>query len=457
MTKTRIVREIFLPLIICITFILCTAVAMLIYPESFHKFFSATQRLREIPPQLPHKSYYWDVEHYAKLSLNPGCNAFYPLWPFIIRTIFHPQSIEQAAQYFSVVATTLFFISTFLLYWVFKTGLQRLNLAFQLLLAYSVNPMAIFRVIGYTESLFTLFSTLFIWICLPKLKLNNNLKLCSVFILTFLMALTRPVLLQMLFSAIASLVTIFYFKTLTLKISSRNDLLTIFYKYIYEVKLTINIVISTLLGYSIYGSFCWQTRGNFLAPFEDQKLWGKSLGLHLELLLFPKSLLFDLLGLYLPLILLFLSITFVYFKLKQKELYIFTPKALVWNILFIYPPLLIFLYIFNFLRYKQLNHSKKIKRLVTNNYIYSLSQNYIFWFCIYFSVIHSLIVFFTQDRLFSLSRFIFALPFFFMAVGYIYRCLPSKKIYNTLLLFIFISAVALIEQWINFGQDKWLG
>ena len=74
--------------------------------------------------------------------------------------------------------------------------------------------MAIFRVIGYTESLFALLSTLFIWICLPKLKLNENLKLCLIFIITFLMALTRPVLLQILFSAIASLGTIFYFQTL---------------------------------------------------------------------------------------------------------------------------------------------------------------------------------------------------------------------------------------------------
>ena len=124
MNQKEIVKAIFLPLLICSAFILCTAVAMLVYPEAFHKFFSATQLLRENPPQLPHKSYYWDVEHYAQLALNPSCNAFYPLWPFIIRTVFHPQTIEQAAHYFSVVATALFFVSTFLVFWVFQTGLQ---------------------------------------------------------------------------------------------------------------------------------------------------------------------------------------------------------------------------------------------------------------------------------------------------------------------------------------------
>ena len=219
----------------------------------------------------------------------------------------------------------------------------------------------------------------------------------------------------------------------------------------------LRICISALLGYSIYGSFCWRTRGNFFAPFEDQKLWGKSLGVHLELLLFPKSLLFDLLGLYLPLIVLFLSIILVYFKLIHKKPYIFVPQSRLWNVLFIYPPLLIILYLLNFFRSKQIRGNKKLSKLTTNNYTHRLSKNYIFWFCVYFPVVHSLIVFFTQDRLFSLSRFIFALPFFFMAVGYIYRCLPGKKIYNTLLLFILISAIALIEQWANYGQDKWLG
>jgi hypothetical protein len=44
-----------------------------------------------------------------------------------------------------------------------------------------------------------------------------------------------------------------------------------------------------------------------------------------------------------------------------------------------------------------------------------------------------------------------------MAVGYIYRCLPKNKADNSLFLFIFVSVIALIEQWHNYGQDKWLG
>ncbi|QSJ17163.1 mannosyltransferase [Nostoc sp. UHCC 0702] len=454
MNQKEIVKAIFLPLLICSAFILCTAIAMLVYPEAFHKLFSATQLSRENPPQLPHKSYYWDVEHYAKLALNPSCNAFYPLWPFIIRTVFHPQTIEQAAHYFSVVATALFFVSTFLVFWVFQTALRRLDLVFWLVLAYSVNPMAIFRVIGYTESLFAFLSILFIWICLPQLKINQNLQLCLIFIITFFMALTRPVLLQILFSAIASLGTIFYFQTLREIGFFYNKLLAVITNYIYEIKTTITICVSALFGYSIYGSFCLITRGDFFATFQDQKLWGKKFGLHLELLFTPKSPLFDLLGLYLPAIILFLSVIFVYFQLTRHELNIFVPKSQLWNLLLIYPPLLIILYFINYLKYQK---QAKLTKLATNKYTQTLSENYIFWFSIYFSFIHCVIVFFTQDRLFSLARFIFALPFFFIAVGYIYLCIPGKKIYKALFYFLLISAIALFDQWANYSQDKWLG
>ncbi|WP_427160549.1 mannosyltransferase [Aliinostoc sp. HNIBRCY26] len=447
-----------LPLIIFSGFLFCTILGMLLNPESFYKFFSPTQLYRVIPPQLPHRSYYWDVEHYAALAINPRCNAFYPLWPFIIRSLFHPQSIEQAAHYFLVVANFLSFIGIFALFWVFNIAFKRVSLAFLLVLAYSVNPMAIFRVIGYTESLFALLSTLFIWVCLPRLKINQNIKLCLIFMLTFLLALTRPVLIQICFSSLATLGTILYIKYLQEKQSLGGSIFTIISQHLYEIKLTINIWISALLGYSVYGSFCLIKRGDFLAPFQDQKLWGKSLGLHLELLFTPKSLLFDLLALYLPFIVLFLAIICVYLEFSQKSIPLFIPQSRLWNILLIYPPLLVILYIFNLLKYHKVRHNEYFKKLMNNNYISLLNENYIFWFSIYFTVIHCVIVFFTQDRLFSLGRFIFALPFFFIAVGYIYRyLLPKNKGYDTIYLFIVVSAIALIEQWYNYGQDKWLG
>lgn len=455
--KAKLIRAAISPLVICSAFILCAALGMLIYPEAFNKFFSPSQLVLEPPPQLPHKSYYWDVEHYANMALNDICSAFYPLWPLIIRILFHPQTVEQAAYSFLITATLISFISIFLLIHVFVKALKRKYLAFLLILAYYLNPMSIFRVIGYTESLFSLLSIIFIWafVC----KKAESTKLSMLCLVTFLMCLTRPVLIQILFSSIASLTTIFYFERLKLPSLVGSNLMTHLKKYTQEIKITIGLWVSAVLGYSLYGIFCLKSRGNFFAPFQDQQYWGKSLGLHLELLLLPKSLLFDLLGLYLPLIVLFISLFFVYFKLRKEEPFVFIPKSAGWNILVLYPPLLIILYIINSVRLKnkKVNSQETLKQLKTSDYTATLSENYLFWFCVYFPAAHSAIVFLTQDRLFSLARFVFAVPFFFMAVGYLCRCIPDKKTYKAILWFIGISAIALVQQWINYGKNEWLG
>jgi hypothetical protein len=99
-------------------------------------------------------------------------------------------------------------------------------------------------------------------------------------------------------------------------------------------------------------------------------------------------------------------------------------------------------------------HVTKIK---LPDYTNNLAVNYIFWFCVYFATAHSLINFFTWDRLMSLGRHTFAIPYFFLGLGYLYRCIPGKIKYQTLLFMSLISAFMLVEQWIRYGQDKWLG
>ncbi|MCT7948557.1 hypothetical protein NG798_02015 [Ancylothrix sp. C2] len=433
----KVIKNVSLPLVILGAFFGCAVVGMLIEPQAFFKFFSPVQLIRVPPPQLPDKSYYWDVEHYASLALNLRCNAFYPLWPAVLRFLFNPQSLEGAAFYASVVGTGLFFVSTPFLFWLFEKALNRRYLAFLLLLAFTLNPMAIFRVNGYTESLFTVLSAVFIWVCLSD---NLKLKLGGLFGITFLMALTRPVLVQMLFASGAALLMFWFFGKLKLD-------------KVYE---TIAIWLGSFLGYSVYGSFCLNTRGDFLAPFQDQKLWGKSLGLHLELLLTPKSLLFDLLGLYFPVMVLVLGLVFVYFQGKDKRPVVFIPQFWGWNVLLVYPPAFVVGYLVNFLRLK-FQKVSELKPLRLSGFTDSLRENYLFLFSVYFCVVHCGIVFFTQDRLFSLGRFVFGVPFFFLALGYLYRCIPGSKKYAGLLWMILVSAVALILQWVTYGQDGWLG
>lgn len=422
-------------LIIFIAFIVCAIVGMLISPDTFYKFFSPTQLARTIPPQLPQKSYYWDIEHYANMALQNTCTAFYPFWGFIITHLFYPQTLEQYANYFKITATAIFCISTPLVFWVFKKALKNQYLALVITLAYTVNPMAIFRVIGYTESLFSLLGIFLIWLLSPENKLNEKIKLILLSVLSILMALTRPILVQMIFACLFSLMTIFL---LTKQLSKSN---------IFQ---TIAISISTILGYSIYGFSCLQSRGDFFAPFHDQKQWGKTLGLHLDLLFLPKSPLFDLLGLYLPILILIISFIVIYWKSKNQKLLVFIPKIFIWDILIIYPPGLVLAYMLNYWRGAK-------KEIITSKFTNSLQSNYLFWFCIYFSVINALIVFLTQNRLASLGRYIFAVPFIFLALGYLYCCFPGKRKYKNLLFVIIVSAIALVQQWIDYGKDQWLG
>lgn len=448
-TKAEILRRVVSPLIICSAFILCAALGMLIYPEAFHKFFSSSQLAHIPPPKLPHRSYYWDVEHYANMALNNVCTAFYPLWPLIVRIIFQPKTVDQAAHSFLLLATIISFSSFFIILFVFEQALEKKYLAFLLVLAYALNPMAIFRFIGYTEALFAVFSIIFIWCFITK-RIQDSITLVVLAFTTFMMCLTRSALIQILFSAVASLCTILYFDFVRVE-NSGSQLINRLQRYSREIKITITLCIAATLGYSFYGNFCLHSRGDFLAPFHDQKYWGKSLGLHLELLFLPKSLFFDLLGLYLPLIVLLISFIFIYFKLQQKEPYVFVPKSATWNVLLLYPPLLIGVYVFKYLT------KQNLKQLKTSDYTKELSRNYLFWFCVYFSITQSAIVFLTQDRLTSLARYVFAVPFFFMAVGYLYRCIPGENKYKTILWFIFISAIALVQQWVNYGKDEWLG
>jgi hypothetical protein len=491
MTKEKIIRIVNSSLLIGGAFLLCAALGMLINPDAFYKFFSPVQLVPDPIPSSKSISYYWDLKGYAEMALNNQCIAFYPLWPLLIRILFHPQSVEQAAYFFVVVSTVLFFISLPLLVWIFNKALNNQSLAFLIVLAFSLNPMAIFRVIGYTESLFTILSAILIWACLRQSRLNETLRLALVFGVTFVMSLTRPILMPFLFSSIAALGTIYLFDWLPLERRNRSSLLTNLHHYVEETKTTITLCLAALIGYLPYGLFCLNSRGSFFAPFTDQALWGTKLGLHLELLLFPKSPLFDLYGLYFPILVLVLSLFLVYFKVRNEEPLVWIPQSPLWLILFLYPPLLVVTYIANYLRlrsntdwvrqeyisyppwqagsnqriwdkikpnwYKPSRGAGSLTKLVTSDFTQSLRRNYLFWFCTYFAVFHSLLIFFTRDRLYSLGRYSFGLPFFFLTLGYLCCCIPGKRTNQALWLFILVSAIALVEQWVNYGQNQWLG
>ena len=467
-----------LGLLLALSIGLCAAIGMVINPQSFTKFFF----LPAVSPpldfnRLVSKSYYWDVTAYGYMTLKDMCVAFYPLWPWLIRTLFHPQSIDQAALQFRIVATGLSFASIPLLLWILQKSLQRRLLIFLIALMYYVSPMSIFRFNGYTESLFDFLNLLLLGTLLPENRLTPRLKLAIVGILGFLLGITRAVLVQNVFSAVAALITISCFARLeSQKFSGQIVINQAKDRYRHLTQTTIVLSLSTLIGYTLYGIQCLRLRGDFFTPFKDQELWRKSLGLRLELLLFPKSFLIDLLGLYAPILIFLIAVLLVYTKIRQKTPLLFVPQSPWWGLLSVYPPLLIGFYLATSFRLKvnllsQLGNSNAqlkdsaaaiarhpgLITLQSTDFTRTLSENYVFWFCLYFALSHSAIVFLTQDRMISLGRYIFAEPFFFIAIGYLCRCIPSRKTDTILLWSAAISALYLVLQWINYGHDAFLG
>jgi hypothetical protein len=457
---------------------LCAAMGMVVNPQSFAKFFWLPASPTPLDfNRLVSKSYYWDVTAYGYMALKDMCIAFYPLWPWLIRTLFHPQSIDQAAWQFRMVATGLSFASIPLLLWILQQSLQRRWLVFLIALLYYVSPMSIFRFNGYTESLFALLNLLLLAILLPENRLTPRLKLSIIGLLGMLLGMTRAILIPNICSAIAALITISCFAGLqTQDFSLRTVVHQAKNRYYQLTQTTIVLSLSTLIGYTLYGSQCVRLRGNFFAPFKDQELWRKSFGLRLELLLFPKSFLIDLLAFYAPILLFLIAVLLVYSKIMHKAPLLFIPQSPWWGLLCAYPPLLIVVYWVIALRLKlkqvrqfsdrsphlhfnadAITHNPGLIKLQSTEFTRSLSENYAFWFCIYMALTHAALVFFTQDRMISLGRYTFAVPFIFIAIGYLCRCIPSRKINAILLWGAAISALYLILQWINYGYDAFLG
>ena len=81
----------------------------------------------------------------------------------------------------------------------------------------------------------------------------------------------------------------------------------------------------------------------------------------------------------------------------------------------------------------------------------------IFWFCIYFAVIHSVIIVFSDQKLTSLRRFIFGTPYFFVVIAYISNCFPTRKVTKLLLWLLGFSSIWLVQYWLDYANNVWIG
>ena len=427
---------------IVLGFTLCTVIAIIINPQLLTSFFSNS------PTKL-----FYDVEHYSNLALHPSCNAFYPLWPWLIRKLGKPQTVDDAAFYFRIFGSLLSLISIPLFLLLLKQHIKSYKIAFLVVTLYAINPLSVFRMIGYTEAIFSVLSLIFL-IFLNDLKTIYKISvkfifiLISIFIFSLLLSLTRPFLIQVIFSSIFAL------SSLLLISKFQNNVDITKYFKIYGIT-TLIICLGALVGYCVYGYTCFQSRGDFFAPFHDQKAWGKQLGIYLQLFFIPLTSA-DFTSIYLPAIAVIIS-WLICISTNIRKLIFIRPNFWQWILLFAYPPAFLAFYGLDFKRINFSDKSTNLEQINLTQAAENISTSYVFWFCIYFALIHSIIIVFSDQKLTSLRRFIFGTPYFFLAIAYISQCFPYRKASKLLLWFLGFSSIWLVQYWLDYGNDVWIG
>jgi hypothetical protein len=202
-------RNIVITLCSVLLFIFCFLVASLIDQNTFYKFFSAIsiQAIEGNKDIIDKAGYYYDVSAYASMSLADQCQAFYPMFSWLTRYLFHPQTFEQAVIGLKTISCVCFIIGISLFFNLIKRITNNNIIAYLLTFIYTISPMAIFRVIGYTEGFFAILCLIFLSLIINA-KINRKYIYFGVFFTAFIMSLTRPISLQLIFSASTTLIII---------------------------------------------------------------------------------------------------------------------------------------------------------------------------------------------------------------------------------------------------------
>ena len=314
----------------------CISIANLVEPNILANFFSTN------PTKL-----FYDVEHYSNLVINQSCNAFYPLWPWLISNITRIKTINEAALYFRVFGSLLAFVSIPMLLNLLTQNLKSYKIAILVTALYAINPLSVFRMIGYTEGIFSVLSLIFLFALVDlKIVVNNNsrliYKLVILFLSSLLLSLTRPFLIQALVASILALVSILIVNRTLFRDNGLNSLET----FKLHGTATIVIALGALSGYCIYGYYCLGARGNFFAPFHDQKLWGKELGIYPQLFFVPLTYA-DFISIYFPVIATIIS-WLIFISANIRKLIFIIPNFWQWILLIGYPPAFLAFYGFDF-------------------------------------------------------------------------------------------------------------
>ncbi|KGG12078.1 MULTISPECIES: hypothetical protein [Prochlorococcus] len=437
------VRE-YLPLLILLGVIL--PLAILLNPNLIPRLLGQTSHIS--------KYGYLDMEHYIFLAQNKYIDlqrtAYYPLWPFLLSTFTKLTSLEIYKA--TILLSSIFGILSITLIkpLFYRVSNSRLfaNCSFYL---YTLSPMTVVFFMGYTESIFA-FQSIVLLLSMHNIltakiyrPFSLFLNYLVIFASSILLSLTRPILIQTIFSIALSI----SFLIIANKIRFR-----FLKKYLFLSSL---ILLGTFAGYVIYGNILVDHQFRFFEPFYAQEMWNKSLGFRPIYFLTSKSPLIDFWALYYPFILLigyFNGLSNYFFR--KISTVPFRKLALT----LLYPPIGIISGIFSndiSKRTASENLDQPKNTLITT---YTADKDFLFYFSTFFAFSHSLICFLTQPfYMASLGRYVFGQPFFYLSLCLFLNNrieLISIKQRYLFLATLFISSLYLLINFINYANADFL-
>ncbi len=397
---------------------------------------------------------YWDAIHYANLAVSPACSAFYPLWPAVVRSLAAPENAVQALRVGISGSELIFLASLPLALLTFERIIRHQRLALLAFVLYALGPNAVFQSIGYTESLFGVLSLLFL-LCLHRAeqKLASQYKRLGLYIAVFglsaLLNLVRPALIQSWFAIAFALVGLYLIQRFAQPPQSHRGM------WSQSLTLASLVGVGSLVGYSIFGLFCLHTMGDFLGPFQAQVEWGRTLAFRPWLLVLPRSLLFDLHGLYTPM-LVFAALGWLLWGAyrKRQQLHLHLPKP-PWLYIFLVHPLAFVLLMLGLGRFGQrwLTHLP-----VQPGAVLQSVGRFSVLYAIAFSGVHSLINFLANSGyLYSTARHYFGTPYAFVGIGAVLAAFGLPQLNRLAWVAAIAGLLWLGEQWFYYGSGRWLG
>ena len=350
----------------------------------------------------------WDAVHFHTIATrgylheDPGLSNYFPLWPLVLKAVFPQAVLQRTGLPTALFAFALFAVSLVLV----SRKLIRLFGAViggGLLVAWTLNPMSIFHALSYSESLFCLWAAFFLLAIPDRAAADVAPRWMAVAaVCSLLMSLTRNVAIQLAVSAV--------FASVMCGVGKRDG--------VGHAALSVAIAVAGIVGFSLYG--CWNLlhHGDFFHVFTVQAHWGKRIGLHWSLLVRPDT---------------------------------WTPSrnVLFWDVLAFYLPAVMTGYAVV---------ETVVRRLRAPGAGAAVPPfDYTFWFSAMFALTHAGIVWATQTDFHSLARYVFAVPFTFVAMGSVLERMPRRVALGVLIALLILSAIFLANWWGRFGRLSWLG